>query len=614
MCGIAGIVQREAPAAGLTEKLRQLQAALRHRGPDDAGIYLSPDGCAGLAHTRLAILDLSPAGHQPMASPDGRFQITFNGEIYNFRELREELAAAGEKFSTGTDTEVLLRLYLREGADCLPKLAGMFAFAVWDDLEKSCFLACGPLGVKQVYFSATPERLVFASELRALIEADLTSRRLCRTALQGYLLFGSVQEPDTLIEGVRKLPAGSWLRWHNGRVTERRYFDVQFALDPPPDENPVATVRAALEESVRRHFVSDVPVGVFLSGGIDSTALVALARRVGVEKLRTFSISFENPELNEGDVAAQTARHFGTEHHDWRFGPADGRRLLAGFVNRMDQPSVDGFNTFCVSKWAHDCGAKVVLSGLGGDEFFGGYPSFQRVPKLAELSRWLTLFSATRRLSGNLLQKFSRVPRNQRLGSFLAGESGLGAAYWTARGIFTPAEAGRLLEKYLPGETPNRDAEQIHFSVPAQPTPEDMVSYLEITRYMRNQLLRDSDVMSMAWGLELRVPFVDARLTRTLAAIPAAIRLQPGKKLLLDAVPEIPRWVAERPKQGFTFPFAQWLRDDWRDVFARLAADSPVPLQNWSRQWSLFALEQFLNRHRIDADRLVGQPWLSPHE
>ena len=607
MCGIAGIVQREAPAAGLTEKLRQLQAALRHRGPDDAGIYLSPDGRAGLAHTRLSILDLSPAGHQPMASPDGRFHITFNGEIYNFRELREELADAGEKFSTGTDTEVLLRLYLREGADCLPKLAGMFAFAVWDDLEKSCFLACGALGVKQIYFSATPDRLVFASELRALIEAGLTSRRLSPAALRGYLLFGSVQEPDTLIEGVSKLPAGSWLRWQNGVVTERRYYDVQFQLDPPPVENPVATVRAALEESVRRHFVSDVPVGVFLSGGIDSTALVALARSAGVERLRTFSISFESPEFNEGDVAAQTARHFGTEHHDWRFNSADGKGLLAGFVGRMDQPSIDGFNTYCVSKWAHDCGAKVVLSGLGGDEFFGGYQSFQRVPKLAEFARWFTLFNATRRLSGNLLQKISRVPRNRRLGSFLAGDPGLGAAYWTIRGIFTPAEAHRLLENYFPGLPERPDGSGTDFFIPAQPTPEDAVSYLEITRYMRNQLLRDSDVMSMAWGLELRVPFVDLRLTRTLAGIPASVRLQAGKKLLLDAVPEIPGWVRNRPKQGFVFPFAQWLRSDWLDVFARLNADSPVPLQTWSRQWSLFALEQFLDRHGIAAGR-IGIP------
>ena len=607
MCGIAGIVQREAPAAGLTEQLRQLQAALRHRGPDDAGLYLSPDGCAGLVHTRLSILDLSPAGHQPMASPDGRFLITFNGEIYNFRELRAELAAAGEKFSTGTDTEVLLRLYQIHGADCLPKLAGMFAFAVWDEREKSCFIARSQLGVKPLYFSATSERLVFASELRALIEAGLTSRRLSRTALQGYLLFGSVQEPDTLIEGVKKLPAGSWLRWQNGGVTEQRYYDVQFQLDPPPDENPVATVRAALEDSVRRHFVSDVPVGVFLSGGVDSTALVALARKIGVERLRTFSISFESPDLNEGDVAAQTAAHFRTEHHDWRFNSADGKKLLANFVSRMDQPSIDGFNTFCVSKWARDCGTKVVLSGLGGDEFFGGYQSFQRVPKLAEMGRWFGLFNATRRLAGNSLQKFSRFPRNRRLGSFLAGNPGLGAAYWTIRGIFTPAETQRLLGQYFPDDARENDDSQIHFFVPAQPTPEDMVSYLEITRYMRNQLLRDSDVMSMAWGLELRVPFVDARLTQTLAAIPAAVRLQSGKKLLLDAVPEIPNWVRHRSKQGFVFPFEQWLQNDWQPIFSRINANSSVPLQNWYRQWSLFTLEHFLNRYGIDAGRLAAK-------
>ena len=605
MCGIAGIVIREPDKEFLAKKMRQMQIILRHRGPDDAGAYLSPDGCAGLAHTRLSILDLSPAGHQPMASPDGRFHITFNGEIYNFRELRTELEADGEFFQTQTDTEVLLRMYQRYGPDCLREMAGMFALGIWDEREKSCFLARGPMGVKPLYYTASSQRLAFASELRGLLGAGLTSSRLSRTAVQGFLMFGTVQEPETLIEDVQQLPAGSWLRWQDGRVRARKYFEIQFSRDVPKEMNPVVDTRAALIESVRRHFVSDVPVGVFLSGGIDSTALVALARTIGVEKLHTFSISFDSPELNEGHVAAQTARHFGTEHHDWRLGSTEGKELLADFVNCLDQPSIDGFNTYCVSKWAHDCGAKVVLSGLGGDEFFGGYPSFQRVPYLSKLGRWLTLFGSTKKMAGGAVQKFSSLPRNRRVGAFLSGQPSLGAAYWTSRGIFTPNESQQLLNRYFPDNLGASDPSLMHFTVPAQPTPEDMVSYLEISRYMRNQLLRDSDVMSMAWALELRVPFVDVRLAETLVKIPAAIRLQAGKKLLLDAVPEIPDWVAQRQKQGFTFPFEEWMRSEWRDVFSRLNTGSPVPLQNWYRQWCLFTLENFLNRHGIDAGRIA---------
>jgi asparagine synthase (glutamine-hydrolysing) len=600
MCGIAGIISRKPDGNSLDDKLRCLEAGLRHRGPDDSGIYVSPDRCAGLVHTRLSILDLSPAGHQPMASPDGRYHITFNGEIYNFRELRARLAADGEIFQTNTDTEVLLRMYLRHGVDCLRELAGMFAFAIWDNCEKSCFMARSQLGVKPLYFVLKPESLSFSSEIRALLQAGLTTRRLSPTAVQDFFIFGSVQEPETIIDGVRELPAGCWMHWKDGITRECKYFDVHFQLDPAADIDPVARTRSALEETVRRHFVSDVPVGVFLSGGLDSTALVALARRIGVGHMRTYSISFDSPSLNEGDVAARTARHFGTEHHDWRMTSEEGKTLLSNFVNRLDQPTVDGFNTFCVSKWAHDCGSKVVLSGVGGDEFFGGYPSFHSVPRLFEMGKWSALFHASNNLLGGLIQKFGTSPRERRLGAFLLGTPSIGAAYSTVRGIFTPQEAHLLARRFFS----NRQLaaySPINLNMPTQPTAKDMVSYLEITRYMRNQLLRDSDVMSMAWGLELRVPFVDLRLIKTLSSIPAAIRLQAGKQLLLDAVPEIPDWVARRRKQGFTFPFEQWIRAEWRDVFAQLSLSSPVPLQTWYQKWCLFTLENFISSNKLDA-------------
>jgi asparagine synthase (glutamine-hydrolysing) len=606
MCGIAGIVDSGLSAAALRERLEAMQTGLRHRGPDDAGIYISPDGRSGLAHTRLAILDLSPAGHQPMASSDGRYYVTFNGEIYNFRELRQELAEAGERFQSESDTEVVLKMYQRYGPEFVRELSGMFAFAIWDEREKSCFLARGPFGIKPLYYSVRSRRLAFASELRGLLAAGFIPRRLSGSALRGYFLFGSVQEPETLIEGVYSLPAGHYLFWQNRALRRPRCFwDVQFQSEPVPGAEAVAATREALNDTVRRHFVSDVPVSIFLSGGIDSTALVALARRTGVKDLRTFCISFDDPNFNEGEVAKRTAQHFGAEHYDWRLDSTSGKALITEFLTHLDQPSIDGFNTFCVAKHAHDHGAKVVLSGLGGDELFAGYRSFSLVPKLAKLSRWMSLVGPVRGLLGRVLEQTMPRTPHRRLGSFLAGPPSIASAYWAMRGIFTPNESLRLARAYLDTDGESEDDTARHFHVPPQPTAEDAVSYLEIARYMRNQLLRDSDVMSMAWGLELRVPFVDRQLLETLARIPAARRLAPGKRLLLEAVPEIPEWVARQPKRGFVFPFEDWIVNEWHDLFVRLDAASPVRLQSWYRRWCLLALESFLSSNKVDARRLA---------
>lgn len=605
MCGIAGMVVKDSEAEHLPKRLRRMLLALQHRGPDDAGSYVSPatmKWSCGLAHTRLSILDLSAAGHQPMSSPDGRYHITFNGEIYNFRELRHQLEAAGEFFHTQTDTEVLLQLYLRKGSACVQELAGMFAFAVWDEHEQSLFLARDPLGIKPLYYCETKDGMIFASELRALLSSDAVRRRLSPAAVKGYLLYGSVQSPYTLVEGVRELPAGGWLRWKQGRREERKYFDIQFPSEPMELDTAIQLTRNALLESVQRHFVSDVPVGIFLSGGMDSTALLGLARHIGIKDIHTFSISFDSPELNEGDISSRTAAHFETEHHDLRLRAEEGKSLLLDFLGRIDQPSVDGFNTFCVSKWAHDCGAKVVLSGLGGDELFGGYQSFQRVPAIYKWGNLRAMPRTVRNLAGTSIQWLARSPRQRRLGSFLTGQTSLIDAYWAARGIFTPQEISHILPRYFRGLAIRADLEQTRAAIPPQPTLEDGVSYLEMTRYMRNQLLRDSDVMSMASGLELRVPFVDSRALEVLQKIPAEHRLRCGKQLLKESVPEIPPWVYERPKRGFTFPFEEWMRSEWQAVFKKLDQATPFPLETWYRRWSLFALDNFIERNQLIPD------------
>jgi len=597
MCGIGGVINSQCAPEKLDALLAGMQRDLHHRGPDDQGSFISWNKRAGLVSTRLAIQDLSAAGHQPMCTGDGRYRIVFNGEIYNFNALRAELEAEGEPFTSHSDTEVILKMYARYGPDCVREFAGMFAFAIWDELEQSCFLARGPLGIKPLYYYEANGQLVFASELRALLNTGLVPLRLSSPAVSGYLLFGAVPEPLSLVDQVNLVPAGHYLFWRAGNSRLTKFWDLQFASDAMSESDAAQLVRTSLEESIERHFVSDVPVGVFLSGGIDSTAVVALATQAGKRALRTFCISFDDPEFDEGSVAAKTARHFRTKHSDWRLDSATAKGLLGQFLENSDQPSIDGFNTFCVSKLAHDHGLKVVLSGLGGDELFGGYQSFQIVPRMVRASRFLDPARPLRRVTGRVLQGKFTSARTNRLGQFLCDVPITAAAYWAMRGIFTPDEVRQLLPRY--GCEGANGESQLAMHVPPQPTLEDEVSYLEIARYMRNQLLRDSDVMSMAWSLELRVPFVDSRLIEQVARIPAHLRLERGKRGLLDAIPEIPSWVRGRPKQGFVFPFKEWITGEWRDMFHRIGAESPVRLKSWYRAWCLFALESFLAKSGI---------------
>ncbi len=608
MCGIAGIVD-QAPIADLERPLRLMQAALRHRGPDDAGIFVSPCRHAGFSHTRLSIIDLSPAGHQPMSTPDGRYTIAFNGEIYNFRELRQKLTAGGVQFRSNSDTEVILRMYERFGAGFVEQLRGMFAIALWDERERLCLLARDPLGIKPLYVrlneGAAGYQLAFASEVRALVAGGLATADISPEGLLGFLRAGSVPEPFTIIQGVECLPAGSQLIWQRGSIRRQTYWHYP----PPPatgsdlratdHKGVVSTLRSALLDSIQAHHVSDVPVGIFLSGGIDSTAVLALSRAIGQKNIQTFSISFAETGYQEGPTARRTATEFGTEHHEWKISAADAGGLIDDFWQSLDQPTVDGFNTWCVARAARQQGMKVVLSGLGGDEFFAGYPSFVRAPTLARAQH---IPGFIRRPVGRALERYGRSPQHRRMGEFLRGTSQLPDAWNTIHSIFSWREARQLAASLL-GREPD-DLPDVP-TVPTIPagythgkTSREVVSLLEVTQFMRNQLLRDSDVTSMAWGLELRVPLVDSRLAEVVARLPARERLRPGKKLLTEAVPEIPEWVLSRPKSGFQFPFAEWMGTDWADRFRAIAANSPVPLTTWYQKW-MVALFQNRRDHFV---------------
>ena len=528
-------------------------------------------------------------------------RLFYNGEVFNFRQLRQELIDGGVQLRSTGDTEVILEWFAREGKKCVNRFAGMFAFAIWDELEQELFLARDPLGIKPLYVWEHDGKLAFASELRAVLEAELGLRNLCVEAVAGYLLFGSIQEPHTLVSGVEMLPAGCHMVWKNGTSQIRRYWEINFSPTNDIDRNQaIGIARNALTESIERHFVSDVPVGIFLSGGIDSTSIVALAREQGFENLKTFSISFDEAEFNEGDLAQRTATAFQTDHQDWRMKAADAEQLFQQYLSSMDQPSNDGFNTYCVSKFAHDCGIKVVLSGLGGDETFAGYPSFHQVPNLVAWHRRARWLGPVLSLAAGALGAMYPTGPKRRLADFLSGRGDFASAYYAMRGTFSLAEVSLLLSHYtLRAASPI--AAHDFIKAPNAVCALDQVSYLELTRYMRNQLLRDSDVMSMAWGLELRVPFVDQRLLDSISPIPAKFRLEQGKKLLIDAVGNIPNWILEQPKRGFRFPFQRWLGNnaEWTEMFRSTLQSIPIPIKSWYQQWMLVVLESAIKSMKI---------------
>jgi asparagine synthase (glutamine-hydrolysing) len=405
-------------------------------------------------------------------------------------------------------------------------------------------------------------------------------------AVRQYFRTGSVAEPRTLLADVKALEAGTIGVWHGGEFETRRYWSIRFEPESMSWDDAVARTRAALVDSVAHHFVSDVPVGVFLSGGMDSTALVALASQAGVGRINTFSIAFPGERGDEGALAQRSAQHFGTTHHEWALDGEAGRHLFERFVNAADQPSIDGLNTYAVSKLARDRGLKVVLSGVGGDELFGGYKSFRRVPALARLHRALRAGG----VAGAAAAVLPATAKGRRMREWLEGDASIERGYEMFRGIFTCAESRQLTSHFLGTEG---DATE-HPPAMTERNDGDRVSALELQRYLRNQLLRDADVMSMAWGLELRVPFLDNKLFDTVRHIPAALRLRSGKRLLAAAVPELPAWIANQPKRGFLLPIERWIGAQWSDVFEQLDRTAPVPLESWYRKMCVFMFEGWL--------------------
>ncbi len=564
MCGILGYIGKRDFAA---EAFGRALDTMAKRGPDDRGIFEAADALLG--HRRLAILDLSAAAHQPMVTSDGRYVIVLNGEVYNFKELRKPLEDEGVHFISQSDTEVILALYARRGPECLHDFRGMFAIAIWDTLEKTLFLARDRMGIKPLYVWRLPGGIAFGSEVKALRALSGGAREIDPEAVAQYLLWGSVPEPLTITRNVRCLPPSTWALWKNGSWTQKSYWD--FPTGEPVfkrRDEALEALRPQLLEAVRLRCISDVPLGAFLSGGIDSSSVVNLMRASGQQHIHTFSISFPQTAFDEAPYALKVAERFGTHHTDIAVSEQMVREELDGFYGAMDQPTCDGVNTYLVSKFARQGGLTVSLSGLGGDELFAGYPLFSRARRFVP---WLRAVPrpALRASAAALRGKTSRWSKLD----FLALNGRVeGRFYAASRALFTPTQVGRLLQADVLAQTslspaPGRPPE----IVPGVPDHFDTLHatmVLELHRYMHNQLLRDSDVFGMAQSLEIRVPFIDHKVVDLIFRIaPGHITSRTPKSLLMDALPtSLPRECTHRPKMGFTFPFDTWLKSTWRPM------------------------------------------------
>ena len=597
----------------------RMSEGIRHRGPDDVGlaeIMGSDGGPNGLfGHRRLAIIDLSSAGHQPMFSPDDRCCITYNGEIYNYLELKQDLEREGVQFRSTCDTEVLLLGWERHGAEFLKRVRGMFAFAIWDREKGRGYLARDAFGIKPLYVAERAGEVMFASEVRALLASGRLDASLSSAAVASYLFTGSVAEPLTIIDGIVSVPPGCVVEVApaSGGFTAKaaeRFLSAFASSDDIHREFPshVHRVRNALRESVRYHLVSDVPVAVFLSGGIDSSAVAGLASEVADGRIESFTVTFSEADYSEAQPAREAARRFNTRHHEILLSGQDLLNALPDVFAAMDQPSLDGLNTFVVSRAVRSFGLKVVLSGLGGDELFGGYPSFQRARILSPLWK---VPSVMRRAGAAGVTPINDL-RAQRMRAVMSEPQAGFAAYRASRTLFGEKQLEQLTGSRYPGGTGmQREPDDLDIS---RLGLMQQVSLYELTGYMRNTLLRDSDVFSMAHALELRVPLVDLEVAKVASAAAESMRLKRGnpKPILVEAVRDLlsPETI-NRPKKGFTLPFETWMRNEMfaevdsvlrgiklESVGLDTSAVSQVwsqfqsrrPGVNWSRPWALYTL------------------------
>lgn len=635
MCGIAGIAGQ--PPQTSIPQVEAMLASMVHRGPDQHGVSIqSQSPGVVIGHRRLSIIDLSEAGKQPMVHEPTKVVITYNGECYNYRAIRQELASIGHRFQSSSDTEVVLAAYAEWGVNSLKKLRGMFAFAIWDPRDGSLLLVRDRLGIKPLYYLKEDECFVFSSEVRAMLESGHVDRRLNPKALEAYLWNGFVPGPETIVRKVRLLEPGHYLRVDGyGMILEEgEYWGLSDRyLDRKPPS--LQEISATLEEAVSMRLVSDVPLGVFLSGGIDSSVVAAVAQRNSNTPVSTFNIRFEEATYDESPYARRVASALGTEHSEVTLSERIFADNLEPALNSIDQPTFDAINSYFVSRAVREQGITVALAGTGGDELFGGYPSFSQIPRMRRaasvlgrmpqrLRRGLS-FGATRLLMG----RGAEVPPQTRWGKLddlLATRGDLVALYQVSYGLFS---RDMLRELSL------SDSAGLEWGLSAQRLKElktlirgdgalTAISKLELKSFVGERLLRDTDAASMAVSLEVRLPLLDHRLVESLFGLSENVRFHPlGRKVALKrfVANQLPSEMFERPKAGFELPLAIWCRsllsarldDTFTDInlihAVGLNAETVGRLWRsfkgggtglyWSRVWSLFILLNWCRRHGV---------------
>lgn len=636
MCGISGALIRgdthRAKAA-----VEATLPAMRHRGPDDCGLATVdlPSGCVTLGSTRLAIIDLSSAGHMPMRDDRTGNLIVYNGEVYNFRDLRRALEDAGDIFYSTTDTEVVLKAYGRWGADCVRRFRGMYAFAIWDAAERNLFIARDPAGKKPLYFAARPDGFLFASEVRALLATGCCERKIDTAALSDFLFNGFCVAPRTLVDGILSLLPGhaAWIS-EQGTLINTFNFAGSDECDIGSAAPTLDELTEYFDEAVRLRLVSDVPLGAFLSGGLDSSGVVAAMSRHASD-VRTFSIGFEERPYDESSAARAVAEKYGTRHHEMRLGKTQFLSWLSDGLAAMDLPTFDGINTYFVARAARAEGLTVALSGIGADELFGGYPFFRTIPWMATVARWLEKCGVGRLTLRSILK-----PELRHLSSAwklldLLGTDGrpdvVIRAYQTAQMLF-PSWARQELRgtDLSPGiecafGLPAEFLRLLSSEVAACNEPWSAISLLASRLFLGERCLRDTDQMSMAVSLEVRAPFVDRNFSKLAMRVPSAARCaeppnKPFERRLLHSL--LGDGLGDRPKQGFVFPFEVWMRDE---SVSRLIAETLLDRQlvtnvgfdfravarlldyfdahersvRWSRIWAVFVILTWCRRHRI---------------
>jgi asparagine synthase (glutamine-hydrolysing) len=582
MCRIAGIYNPTSD--NLEADILRMRDSMHRGGPDDAGIYLHERLPLSLGHRRLSFLDLSSAGHQPMPSTNGRLQLVFNGEIYNFKEIRLDLTALGHVFRTQSDTEVILAAFSEWGVECFERFNGMFALAIWDEKSSSITLARDHAGIKPLYYFLQKDVLIFASEIRAF--KALTSHWQTEEVWKPlFLLFGHLPEPFTTLKHVRSLPKGEWMTIQLPSMQVQRgcFYKDDFSNKVTNEETALEAARDILPAAVKRHLISDAPVGLFLSGGIDSSILTLLAAPILKENLQTLSIQFQEAEYSEEIYQQMVINITNAKHKAFKVNQQQFEEALPDIMEAMDQPSIDAINTYFISKYAKQCGLKAVLSGLGADEIFGGYPSFKRFKQWQYLGYMPNFLSKKFGYASHpMLAKLSYERFHPMLSLYLMN-----------RGLYTAEKAAELSGVSL--STLESALKEINLPSNIDYKSSNSNAAMELNLYMKNQLLKDSDYMSMWHGIEIRVPFLDKELIQAINSISTLIKFRSGipKSLLIESFATLlPAEIWQRKKQGFTFPFAYWLKSS-----ETLKPESKTEKKiydgfssgklHWSRYWAM---------------------------